>query len=113
MSQNKSLIFCTQDMADLPDPVPGSGENKLEHSYSLWFTQRTRGSVSNTNSYEENIKFVGSFCTVSLRIYILSAFLSDLVNIQLHCTLFVLPILLLLSACLYRIAGIFRGAKFS
>ena len=51
-------------MADLPDPVASPEENKLEYAYSLWFTQRTRGSVSTSSNYEENIKFVGSFCTV-------------------------------------------------
>ena len=55
-----------QDIRDLPDPVPPPGENKLEYAYSLWFTHRARGSVSTSSNYEENIKFVGSFGTVSL-----------------------------------------------
>ena len=58
------VSHCVQDITDLPDPVPGSGENEIEHAYSLWFTQRTRGSVSTSSNYEENIKFIGSFCTV-------------------------------------------------
>ena len=59
-----ALFLVPQDIADLPDPVPGVGENRLEHAYSLWFTQRTRGSVSTALNYEENIMFVGSFSTV-------------------------------------------------
>ncbi|CAI8016304.1 Eukaryotic translation initiation factor 4E type 2 [Geodia barretti] len=60
----KQKVLSAKDIADLPDPVASPGENKLEYAYSLWFTQRTRGSVSTSSSYEENIKFVGSFCTV-------------------------------------------------
>ena len=48
--------------------APGVPENesRLQHSYSFWFTQRNRGSVSSTpTEYEDQIKHVGSFSTVS------------------------------------------------
>lgn len=47
-------------------PEVEEGENKLQYPYSIWFTQRVRGSVSSAPSdYEDNIKLVGSFSSVS------------------------------------------------
>ena len=47
-------------------PEVDEGENKLQYPYSIWFTQRVRGSVSSAPSdYEDNIKLVGSFSSVS------------------------------------------------
>ena len=49
-------------------PAVPEGESRLEHSYSFWFTQRNRGSVSSSpTEYEDQIKHVGSFSTVSER----------------------------------------------
>jgi len=54
-----------QNCEDLIPPTVSKGENKLQYAYSVWFTQRTRGSVSSTPSdYEDNIKLIGSFATV-------------------------------------------------
>lgn len=54
-----------QTCGDLVPPSAQEGENKLQYSYSVWFTQRTRGSVSSTPSdYEDNIKLIGSFSSV-------------------------------------------------
>ena len=57
----------TQTCDNLSPPSVEEGENKLQYSYSVWFTQRMRGgSVSSTPSdYEDNIKLVGSFSSVS------------------------------------------------
>ena len=46
-------------------PPVGEGESKLQYPYSLWFTQRNRGSVSSApTDYEDQIKHVGSFSSV-------------------------------------------------
>ena len=47
-------------------PAVLDGENRLQYSYSVWFTQRMRGgSVSSAPSdYEDNIKLIGSFSSV-------------------------------------------------
>lgn len=47
----------------IPPKVP-ENENRIQHSYSFWFTQRTRGSVSTPGDYEDNIKHLGSFSSV-------------------------------------------------
>lgn len=46
-----------------PPPV-GADENKLEHSYTFWFSQRGRGAKNKTSAgdFEQNIKYI---CTVS------------------------------------------------
>ncbi len=56
-----------QTCGDLVPPAMEEGENRLQYSYSVWFTQRMRGgSVSSTPSdYEDNIKLIGSFSSVS------------------------------------------------
>ncbi|XP_003383247.1 PREDICTED: eukaryotic translation initiation factor 4E type 2-like [Amphimedon queenslandica] len=51
------------DKIAVPD-VP-EGEHRLQYSYSLWFMQRGRGSVSSaTSDYEDQIKHVGAFSSV-------------------------------------------------
>ena len=55
----------TQSIEKIKPPPCGEGENRLQHSYSFWFTQRCRGSVSSAPSdYEDQIKLIGSFSTV-------------------------------------------------
>lgn len=53
-------------MAIVPPPV-GPDENKLQYSYSFWFSHKQKGSSSN-NSYEEMIKHIGAFSSVSLTV---------------------------------------------
>lgn len=58
---------CCQTCGNLVAPLVEEGENRLQCSYSAWFTQRMRGgSVTSTPSdYEDNIKLIGSFSSVS------------------------------------------------
>ena len=57
----------SQNMDELVAPPVGPGESKLQYSYCFWFTQRMRGSVSSAPSdYQDNIKLVGLFSTVSI-----------------------------------------------
>ncbi|XP_070538581.1 eukaryotic translation initiation factor 4E type 2-like isoform X2 [Ptychodera flava] len=43
---------------------PGPGEHRLQYAYSLWFSRRTPGNKTSSQNYEQNIKYVGSFCSV-------------------------------------------------
>lgn len=62
---NKIQVPTAKTCGTLVAPAVHEGENRLQYSYSVWFTQRTRGSVSATPSdYEDNIKLVGSFSSV-------------------------------------------------
>lgn len=55
-------------MTIVPPPV-GPEENKLQYSYSFWFSQKQKGSSSNNNnSYEEMIKHIGAFSSVSVTV---------------------------------------------
>lgn len=53
-----------QSCSTLVPPPVGAEENPLQYSYSIWFTQRQRGSVSTTSNYEDTIKLIGSFSSV-------------------------------------------------
>lgn len=60
---SKPKILTAKDaMAIVPPPV-GPDENKLQYSYSFWFSHKQKGSSSN-NSYEEMIKHIGAFSSV-------------------------------------------------
>ncbi|XP_077987659.1 eukaryotic translation initiation factor 4E type 2-like isoform X2 [Glandiceps talaboti] len=43
---------------------PGPGEHRLQYAYSIWFSRRTPGNKTSSTNYEQNIKYVGSFCSV-------------------------------------------------
>ena len=63
---SKAIFLTVQSCSELVPPDVEETENKLQYSYSVWFTQRVRGSVSSAPSdYEDNIKLVGSFSSVS------------------------------------------------
>ena len=67
-SVNYAASFPFQSCNDLVPPGIEDGENKLQYPYSIWFTQRVRGSVSSAPSdYEDNIKLVGSFSSVGVK----------------------------------------------
>ncbi|XP_016347593.1 eukaryotic translation initiation factor 4E type 2-like isoform X1 [Sinocyclocheilus anshuiensis] len=44
--------------------VPGAGEHPLQYNYSFWYSRRTPGRPASTQSYEQNIKQIGSFASV-------------------------------------------------
>lgn len=45
--------------------VPGAGEHPLQYNYSFWYSRRTPGRPASTQSYEQNIKQIGSFASVT------------------------------------------------
>lgn len=45
--------------------VPGAGEHPLQYNYTVWYSRRTPGRPASTQSYEQNIKPIGSFASVS------------------------------------------------
>ncbi|XP_043990931.1 eukaryotic translation initiation factor 4E type 2 isoform X2 [Gambusia affinis] len=44
--------------------VPGPGEHPLQYNYTFWYSRRTPGRPASTQSYEQNIKQIGSFASV-------------------------------------------------
>uniref|UniRef100_UPI0037E70755 eukaryotic translation initiation factor 4E type 2 isoform X1 n=1 Tax=Semicossyphus pulcher TaxID=241346 RepID=UPI0037E70755 len=44
--------------------VPGAGEHPLQYNYTFWYSRRTPGRPASTQSYEQNIKQIGSFASV-------------------------------------------------
>lgn len=63
---SKIVILTAKTCGDFVPQSVVEGENRLQYSYAVWFTQRIRGnSVSSTPSdYEDNIKLIGSFSSV-------------------------------------------------
>lgn len=45
--------------------VPAAGEHPLQYNYTFWYSRRTPGRPASTQSYEQNIKQIGSFASVS------------------------------------------------
>lgn len=45
---------------------PNPGENPLQCPYVFWFSRRPPGKVQSATNYENNIKIVGKFASVSL-----------------------------------------------
>ncbi|KAA8587307.1 hypothetical protein FQN60_016169 [Etheostoma spectabile] len=43
--------------------VPGAGEHPLQYNYTFWYSRRTPGRPASTQSYEQNIKQIGSFAS--------------------------------------------------
>lgn len=54
----KSLCYSLQMV------VPGAGEHPLQYNYTFWYSRRTPGRPASTQSYEQNIKQIGSFASV-------------------------------------------------
>lgn len=44
--------------------VPGAGEHPLQYNYTFWYSRRTPGRPASSQSYEQNIKQIGSFASV-------------------------------------------------
>ncbi|XP_066565894.1 eukaryotic translation initiation factor 4E type 2 isoform X2 [Amia ocellicauda] len=44
--------------------VPGAGEHPLQYNYTFWYSRRTPGRPTSSQSYEQNIKQIGSFASV-------------------------------------------------
>ncbi len=47
--------------------VPGAGEHPLQYNFTFWYSRRTPGRPASTQSYEQNIKPIGSFASVTHR----------------------------------------------
>lgn len=64
-ASSPTLCLLLQSIDKLIVPEVIDGEHRLQYSYSFWFTQRSRGSVSSAPSdYEDQIKHVAAFSTV-------------------------------------------------
>lgn len=44
-------------------PIP-EGHHRLQFAYALWYSKRTPGKLTNTQTYDQNLKIVGIFDTV-------------------------------------------------
>uniref|UniRef100_A0A3Q4HQ75 Eukaryotic translation initiation factor 4E type 2 n=1 Tax=Neolamprologus brichardi TaxID=32507 RepID=A0A3Q4HQ75_NEOBR len=49
---------------DQGSPKDGAGEHPLQYNYTFWYSRRTPGRPASTQSYEQNIKQIGSFASV-------------------------------------------------
>ncbi|XP_012877656.1 PREDICTED: eukaryotic translation initiation factor 4E type 2 [Dipodomys ordii] len=45
--------------------VPGPAEHPLQYNYTFWYSRRTPGRPTSSQSYEQNIKQIGTFASVS------------------------------------------------
>lgn len=66
--QSRILLFSTVTnnllLSSLQMVVPGPGEHPLQYNYTFWYSRRTPGRPASTQSYEQNIKQIGSFASV-------------------------------------------------
>nr|KAF6450075.1 eukaryotic translation initiation factor 4E family member 2 [Molossus molossus] len=46
--------------------VPGPAEHPLQYNYTFWYSRRTPGRPTSSQSYEQNIKQIGTFASVVL-----------------------------------------------
>ncbi|XP_023674244.1 eukaryotic translation initiation factor 4E type 2 isoform X1 [Paramormyrops kingsleyae] len=53
-----------QNTAKKKTVVPGAGEHPLQYNYTFWYSRRTPGRPASSQSYEQNIKQIGSFASV-------------------------------------------------
>uniref|UniRef100_A0A2I3SBC9 EIF4E2 n=2 Tax=Pan TaxID=9596 RepID=A0A2I3SBC9_PANTR len=44
--------------------VPGQAEHPLQYNYTFWYSRRTPGCPTSSQSYEQNIKQIGTFASV-------------------------------------------------
>ncbi|XP_043558317.1 eukaryotic translation initiation factor 4E type 2 isoform X2 [Chiloscyllium plagiosum] len=43
--------------------VPGPGEHPLQYNYTFWYSRRTPGRPTSSQSYEQNVKQIGTFAS--------------------------------------------------
>ncbi|XP_073482572.1 eukaryotic translation initiation factor 4E type 2 isoform X1 [Aquarana catesbeiana] len=55
-----------EDFPEIPIPivVPGPAEHPLQYNYTFWYSRRTPGRPTSSQSYEQNIKQIGTFASV-------------------------------------------------
>ncbi|XP_077343762.1 eukaryotic translation initiation factor 4E type 2 isoform X1 [Lithobates pipiens] len=55
-----------EDFPEIPLPivVPGPAEHPLQYNYTFWYSRRTPGRPTSSQSYEQNIKQIGTFASV-------------------------------------------------
>uniref|UniRef100_A0ACB8FC11 Uncharacterized protein n=1 Tax=Sphaerodactylus townsendi TaxID=933632 RepID=A0ACB8FC11_9SAUR len=46
--------------------VPGPAEHPLQYNYTFWYSRRTPGRPTSSQSYEQNIKQIGTFASERL-----------------------------------------------
>uniref|UniRef100_A0A8C9JSL4 Eukaryotic translation initiation factor 4E family member 2 n=1 Tax=Panthera tigris altaica TaxID=74533 RepID=A0A8C9JSL4_PANTA len=46
--------------------VPGPAEHPLQYNYTFWYSRRTPGRPTSSQSYEQNIKQIGTFASVRI-----------------------------------------------
>lgn len=44
---------------------PAAGEHPLQYNYTFWYSRRTPSRPANTQSYEQNIRQIGTVASVS------------------------------------------------
>ncbi|KAL7991108.1 hypothetical protein Chor_014538 [Crotalus horridus] len=53
-----------QSSAKRKAAVPGPAEHPLQYNYTFWYSRRTPGRPTSSQSYEQNIKQIGTFASV-------------------------------------------------
>lgn len=80
---------------------PGPGEHPLQFNYSIWYSRRTPGNKAAT--YDQNLKFVASFASVStvqsFHFYF-SSFYNTLIN-TIKCHFERLHIFMFYTVCIF------------
>lgn len=64
MPKSCPWIWSWRVLSCLQMVVPGPGEHPLQYNYTFWYSRRTPGRPASTQSYEQNIKQIGSFASV-------------------------------------------------
>ncbi|XP_078266371.1 eukaryotic translation initiation factor 4E type 2 isoform X4 [Rhinoraja longicauda] len=54
----------TQNITKRKAVVPGPGEHPLQYNYTFWYSRRTPGRPTSSQSYEQNVKQIGTFASV-------------------------------------------------
>ena len=55
------IFFSSQE----EDVQPGSDEHPLQFKYTFWFSRRTPGKQTSSQNYDQNLKRIGTFASVS------------------------------------------------
>uniref|UniRef100_UPI00398E8A93 eukaryotic translation initiation factor 4E type 2 isoform X2 n=1 Tax=Pristiophorus japonicus TaxID=55135 RepID=UPI00398E8A93 len=53
----------TQNSTKRKTVVPGPGEHPLQYNYTFWYSRRTPGRPTSSQSYEQNVKQIGTFAS--------------------------------------------------
>ncbi|XP_055501400.1 eukaryotic translation initiation factor 4E type 2 isoform X5 [Leucoraja erinacea] len=53
----------TQNITKRKAVVPGPGEHPLQYNYTFWYSRRTPGRPTSSQSYEQNVKQIGTFAS--------------------------------------------------